>query len=103
KAHLVALGVPETKVTISGIPIDPIFTEAKDPQAMRRKHGLEEDKFTILVSAGGFGVGPVEHIIEALSRLSHHAQVLVVCGRNQELRDRLANVIQALPKFASVA
>ena len=41
KVHLVALGVPESKVTISGIPIDPVFSEAKDPRAMRRKHGLE--------------------------------------------------------------
>ena len=57
---------------------------------MRRKHGLDEDPFTILVSAGGFGVGPVEHIIQALSGLSHPAQVVVVCGRNEELRDRLA-------------
>jgi processive 1,2-diacylglycerol beta-glucosyltransferase len=103
KVHLVAMGVPETKVTISGIPIDPVFTEAKDPRAMRRKHGLEEEIFTILVSAGGFGVGPVEHIIQALSRLSHRAQVVVVCGRNQELRDRLAGAIQELPKFANVA
>ena len=70
KFHLVALGVPETKVTISGIPVDPVFAEAKDPQKMRRKHGLDEGQFTILVSAGGFGVGPVEHIIEALARLS---------------------------------
>ena len=37
---------------------------------MRRKHGLDEDLFTILVSAGGFGVGPVEHIIQALLGLS---------------------------------
>ena len=96
KVHLVALGVPESKVTVSGIPIDPVFAEAKDSRAMRRKHGLDEDRFTILVSAGGFGVGPVEHIIEALSGLSRPAQVVVVCGRNEELRARLTSVV---PRF----
>ena len=35
---------------------------------MRRKHGLESDRFTILVSAGGFGVGPVGHLIQALAK-----------------------------------
>ena len=59
RVHLVALGVPASEVTVSGIPIDPVFAEPKDPRAMRRKHGLDEDAFTILVSAGGFGVGPV--------------------------------------------
>ena len=31
KVHLVNLGVPETAVTVSGIPIDPVFAEPKDP------------------------------------------------------------------------
>ena len=102
KFHLVALGVPETRVTISGIPVDPVFAEAKDPQTMRRKHGLDENQFTILVSAGGFGVGPVEHIIEALSRLSRPAQVVVVCGRNEQLRARLAQVVPRFTKTSSI-
>ncbi len=102
KFHLVALGVPESKVTISGIPIDSVFSEDKDSQAMRRKHGFDENRFTILVSAGGFGVGPVEHIIEALSGLSRSAQVVVVCGRNEELRSRLAQVIPRFSKSSGV-
>ena len=71
KVHLKALGVPEPLMTVSGIPIDPVFAVRKDKRAMRRKHGLEEDRFTILVSAGGFGVGPVGHLMKALSRLEH--------------------------------
>ncbi len=86
RVHLLALGVPESRVTVTGIPIDPVFAETKEAGAMRRKHGLREDLFTILVAAGGFGVGPVEHIIEALSGLSRPAQVVVICGRNDELR-----------------
>ena len=102
KVHLTALGVPQSRVTVSGIPIDPVFGEAKDVQAMRRKHGLDEDRFTLLVSAGGFGVGPVEHIIQSLLGLSQPAQVVVVCGRNEELRDRLASVIRRFSKTSAV-
>jgi processive 1,2-diacylglycerol beta-glucosyltransferase len=98
RAHLVALGVPESLVTVSGIPIDPVFSESKDPRAMRLKHGVEADRFTILVSAGGFGVGPVAHIIEALSGLAHHAQAVVVCGRNDDLRARLVRLVRRLPR-----
>ncbi|WP_165228391.1 MGDG synthase family glycosyltransferase [Aquisphaera insulae] len=96
REHLLALGLPGDVVTISGIPIDPVFSEPKDPKAMRRKHGLAEDAFTILVSAGGFGVGPVGHIIEALGRLSTAAQAVVVCGRNEDLRKRLAGTVRGL-------
>ena len=86
KVHLRALGVPESLVTISGIPIDPVFAKHKDKRAMRRQHGLDEDCFTILVSAGGFGVGPVGHLLKALAQLSHRARVVMVCGRNESLK-----------------
>ena len=88
KVHLRALGVPESLITISGIPIDPVFAEPKDKRAMRRKHGLDQDRFTILVSAGGFGVGPVGHLMQALAQLSHPARVVMVCGRNEALKSR---------------
>jgi processive 1,2-diacylglycerol beta-glucosyltransferase len=102
RVHLLALGVPESRVTVSGIPIDPVFVDPKDQTAMRRKHGLDEDLFTILVSAGGFGVGPVEHIIQALLGLSRPAQVVVVCGRNEELRARLVGAVRRLSKTSAV-
>ena len=77
KVHLKALGIPDAMVTVSGIPIDPVFACAKDRKAMRKKHGLL-DRFTILVSAGGFGVGPVGRMMEALTRLEQPAQVVAV-------------------------
>ena len=46
----------------------------------------------ILISAGGFGVGSVEHVIESLLALKHPAQVIAVCGRNEELRAQLAEM-----------
>jgi processive 1,2-diacylglycerol beta-glucosyltransferase len=94
KVHLRALGVPESLVTISGIPIDPIFAQYKDKRAMRRKHGLGQDRLTILVSAGGFGVGPIGHMLQALARLSYPAQVVAVCGRNEALLTELQQTIQ---------
>src|SRR5208282_1364206 len=103
KVHLVALGVPESKVTVSGIPIDPVFAEAKDSQAMRRKHGLDQNRFTILVSAGGFGVGPVGYLMQALARLSHPAQVVAVCGRNEALKAELADTVKSLAKRSVVS
>lgn len=89
RAHMEQLGVPPEKITVSGIPIDPVFAEAKNKQLMREKHQLKPEAVTILVSAGGFGVGAVEHLVESLAQLKHRAQVVVVAGRNQELKERL--------------
>ena len=89
RAHMEKLGVPASKLTVSGIPIDPIFVIAKDKREMRLKHGLAPDKTTILVSAGGFGVGRVEDLWTSLAEIQHEAQVLVLCGRNEELKKKL--------------
>ena len=70
---------------------------------MRRKHGLEETRFTILVSAGGFGVGPVGHLMQALGGLSHSARVVAVCGRNDALRAELTERIQKFEGRSSVS
>ena len=89
RVHLEKLGIPPGRVSVTGIPIDPLFAEAKDKREMRAKHGLMPDRTTILLSAGGFGVGPVEHMLESLSGLEHPAQVVALCGRNEELRGRV--------------
>lgn len=92
RVHLEKLGVPPARVSVTGIPIDPVFAEPKDKGEMRTKHGLDPDLTTILLSAGGFGVGPVEHMIESLSGMRHPAQVVALCGRNEELRQRVGRL-----------
>jgi processive 1,2-diacylglycerol beta-glucosyltransferase len=89
REHLVRLGIPGDRVTVSGIPIDPVFAQAKEQGAMRRKLGLLPDRTVVLLSAGGFGVGPLEHAVTSLLELRHPAEIVVVCGRNEELRRRL--------------
>ena len=89
REHLVRLGIPAERVSTTGIPIDPVFAEPKDKRATRQRLGLAPDATTILLSAGGFGVGPVEHIVTTLFGLEHKAQVVAVCGRNAELKTRM--------------
>ena len=102
RAYLEALNIPSEKITVSGIPIDPVFAKKKDKAEMRLKHGLENDRATILLSAGGFGVGSVESLISALMPLQHRAQVVAICGRNAELKTRLARVAARANKQANV-
>src|SRR5215471_1000276 len=89
RVHLARLGIPVDRITVSGIPIDPRFDASFDKQALRRKHGLDPDRTTILIAAGGFGVGPVERIVSSMRELKHPAQVVVICGRSEELRRRV--------------
>jgi processive 1,2-diacylglycerol beta-glucosyltransferase len=102
RVYLEALGIPAEKITVSGIPIDPVFGLTKDKQEMRAKHGLAADRTTILLSAGGFGVGSVDALIAALMHLQHRAQVVAICGRNEELKERLSREASQLKPDANV-
>ena len=102
RVYLEALGIPPEKITVSGIPIDPVFAQVKDKQAMRAKHSLAADRTTILLSAGGFGVGSVDALIAALMPLEHRAQVVAICGRNEELLNRLVRQASRLKGDATV-
>lgn len=103
RVHLENLGIPPEKITVSGIPIDTVFAAEKEKRVMRDKHGLSHDSRVILLSAGGFGVGPMEHIVSSLGELKHPAQVVALCGRNDELRRRIERVGQTFGKPAHVS
>ena len=97
RIHLEKLGIPRDKITVSGIPIDPVFAEQKSRREMRAKHGLRQDVTTILLSAGGFGVGPIEHILKSLmTDMRNPAQVIALCGRNQKLKNRIDHLAAGL-------
>ncbi len=102
KAHMQELGIPAEKITVSGIPIDPVFAQNKDKAGMRKKHGLEADLPAILISAGGFGVGPMEMLIESLGKLKNKVQVIAICGRNEELKKRLEATCRQLSQNCPV-
>jgi len=87
--HMTQLGFAPDRVVVSGIPVDPVFEIPKDKIEMRQKYGLDPALPTIYMSTGGFGVGPSEEIVMALSQMQHEAQVLAMCGRNEDLIDQL--------------
>jgi len=93
RVYLAALNIPPETIFVTGIPIDPIF-EMKKIKAETRIHlGLDPDKTTLLVSAGGFSVGPVESLIRAIHEIQHPIQIVVICGRNKRLEDHLKSFL----------
>jgi processive 1,2-diacylglycerol beta-glucosyltransferase len=92
--YLRSWGVPaEVDILPTGIPIHPVFSEAKDQAACRARLGLEADRPVLLQLAGGFGVGPIEKLYRALLDVEVPCQVVVVTGRNEKVRQQL----QAVP------
>jgi len=89
-------GIPAGQVHQLGLPIRLAFAEEYPPSAeMKRRLGLDTALPAALLMGGGDGIGPVEEIAaaldEALAGSGNVAtgQLVVICGRNAELRSRL--------------
>lgn len=90
--HLGKLGIDPSRITVSGIPINPVFALKKNKQEMRRKFGLNPDCTTIRMSTGGMGVGPIDQLATALRELKERVQVLAMCGKNKPLFDKMTAI-----------
>ncbi len=97
RTHLEALGVRPDRVRVTGIPVDPAFSGRPDLAALRAKHGVDAGRHLLLVLCGGFGVGPIEGILDRLWGSLARAQAVVVTGRNESLRARLARRARRAP------
>ncbi|GAB2592167.1 MGDG synthase family glycosyltransferase [Microlunatus antarcticus] len=84
--HLVAIGVPERRLTVSGIPVRAGLDAPADRTALLRKHRLRDDRPTVLISAGAAGGDYVQAIVAQVRRIATPHQLVVVCGRNAALK-----------------
>ena len=85
-------GVPTADVTVSGIPVHPVFSRPKDPAECRRRLQLTGGRPVVLQLAGGFGVGPIERLCRGILEVEAPLELLVVAGRNEELKTRLEQI-----------
>jgi len=90
RARLIARGAEEKNIVATGIPIASKFASKPDAGAIRKTYGLRDDLPVLLVLSGGFGMGPVAEILEELDKAKTSFQMMVVTGRNEELRQKLA-------------
>ncbi len=88
-AYLKHWGVPGDDISVTGIPIHPVFAKPKDRAGCLKRQGIEGSRPVILQLAGGFGVGPVEQIFKGILDAQTPLELIVVAGRNTAVKRRL--------------
>ena len=102
KSSLIYYGVAPERIVVSGIPVHPKFSAPKDWPSLLRKHGLEEGSPIILISAGSFGITPLEEVIDELGGIKEEFQLMVVCGKNADLEKQLLEKQKTQPRLKKV-
>jgi hypothetical protein len=83
---------PELILRTSGMIVRPEFYEPPTISRVTALHrlGLDPERPTGLVMFGGFGSRRMELIARRVADAGLETQLIFLCGRNQDLRDRLA-------------
>jgi len=101
--YLARIGVPREKLRVTGIPIDPLFAKPVDRAETRRTLDLDPTATMILVSAGGYGIGPVEQLVNDLLALQRPWQIIGIAGKAETVRKRLEEISRSAGKLPSGA
>jgi processive 1,2-diacylglycerol beta-glucosyltransferase len=101
--YLAKIGVPREKLHVTGIPIDPLFAVPLSRAEARKYLGLDTEATNLLVSAGGYGIGPVEKLVKELLDLQRPWQIVAIAGKAEKTRKRLEALAKVAGKLSSGA
>ena len=72
--------------------------EPRSRSDARTALGLPQDRPVIAVSGGGWGVGDLAGAVDVALSVAEDAEVLCLCGRNEQLRERVAQRFAGDPR-----
>jgi 1,2-diacylglycerol 3-beta-galactosyltransferase len=91
-------GISPSRLRLLGQPIHPKFDDvAGTREELRDALGLPQDKPIVMLMAGGEGGGKLLPTTLALAKARLPMHLLVVCGRNEPLKQKLEEMQQSLP------
>ncbi len=91
-------GVPPAHLHLLGHPIHPQFDDVTGSQAeLRAQLKLPPEAFIVMLMAGGEGGGKLLSTSLALARARLPIELVVVCGRNEPLEQKLHELAATLP------
>ena len=99
--YLARIGVPREKLRVTGIPVDPLFATPVNRSAARKQLGFDAAATVILISAGGYGIGPVEQLVKDLLALQRPWQIAAIAGKSEKTHKRLEELAKEAGKLPS--
>ncbi len=91
-------GIPADTIHVTGIPIMPVFSDPLSRIRCAAEFNLDPTRKTLLLMAGGAGIGGIEKLAERLLRLELDFQLVALAGRNQALLEALRDLAAAHPR-----
>jgi processive 1,2-diacylglycerol beta-glucosyltransferase len=86
------MGVPSSKIAVTGMPLPDKFLTPVNKEEAASATGLLTTMPVVLVTSGGRARGAIKEVFLRLLRSNKSFQVVLVCGRNEELKQELEKI-----------
>ena len=97
REFMASIGVPRDRIQASGIPVRPGLADPVDGAEVRKRFDLDPELPVVLISAGASGGNYMLNVLRQVRRSEQKFQAVIVCGRNEELRGQVNDLVGRLP------
>ncbi|MEX0323396.1 MAG: glycosyltransferase [Puniceicoccaceae bacterium] len=105
REHVLYLGMPMEKTSVFHKFLPPEsfeqFISDSEKEEYLNQLGMKKGKFTVFLATGGFGANHHLMYLNALLPLAEHVQVIIICGRNEVVRERVSNWCKNHPQLTA--
>lgn len=98
KTDMIAEGVNDQKIFVTGIPVSEKFSEDFNKDYIYKDFELSKEKETVLFFAGGeFGLGrnTTYMVLKALIRLFKNLQIVAIAGKNKRMKAKFLELVES--------
>jgi processive 1,2-diacylglycerol beta-glucosyltransferase len=92
KAYIHHWGVPLEQITVTGMPIHPVFAQHKAREVCLERQGLLGDRPVVLQLSGSLSSEEMAQLYEAVLAVQMPLELVVVAGKNKKGLERLQGI-----------
>ena len=99
KFGLINNGITESKIHVTGIPIDSNFLKEYNKEEIYNSFGISSDKQTILIFGGGqFGMSNINSVFSSLLKINKDIQIIAIAGKSTKNKKKFEKLAKKSDK-----
>lgn len=92
---LISKGFKKHQIVCLGLPVKEKFAVKLDKNECRKKLGLDENMFTVMLMTGGGGFGGILKLFKALLKVNSPIQIVSINGKDKNSKKKIQSIIDS--------
>lgn len=103
KYSLINNGIFESKIHVTGIPVEPAFSREYNKEEIYKEFELSPNKRTFLIFGGGqFGMSNIKDFFKAILNLNEDIQIVAIAGKGKKTKKLFEKLAKTSDKTVQI-